>query len=61
MNVDEKLNEDRIDDWAAMDRLHQKGLLSRPQSKAKSVVFSEEGLKLAEERRRALFGTRAGG
>ena len=48
-------------DRAAMDRLHQRDLISRPRSKAKSVVFSDEGLKLAEERCRALFGARAGG
>jgi hypothetical protein len=38
-------------DWEAMDRLHQKGLISDPRSKAKSIVFTEEGL---EEARRAL-------
>ena len=34
-------------DWDAMDRLHEKGMISDPQSKAKSVVFTEEGLKQA--------------
>ena len=29
-------------DWGAMDRLHRKGLISDPVSRAKSVVFSEE-------------------
>ncbi len=48
-------------DWAAMERLHRKGLISRPRSKAKSVEFSEEGLKLAEVRCRALFGAQQGG
>jgi hypothetical protein len=38
--------------------LHEKGLITDPRSKAKSVVFTEEGLKLAEERCKALFGTR---
>ena len=31
-------------DWDALDRLYEKGLISDPKSKAKSVVFSEEGL-----------------
>ena len=38
-------------DWDAMDRLHSRGYISDPKSKAKSVVLSPEGLKLA----RALF------
>jgi len=38
-------------DWAALERLHEKGLISNPVGKAKSVVFSEEGL----ERSQALF------
>ena len=36
-------------DWDAMDRLFQKGYISDPKSKAKSVVVSEEGQKIAEE------------
>jgi hypothetical protein len=35
-------------DWDAMDRLHEKGLISDPVGKAKSVVFSEEGLRRSE-------------
>jgi hypothetical protein len=35
-------------DWAAMDRLHKKGFISDPVSKAKSVAFTEEGLCEAE-------------
>jgi len=31
-------------DWDAMDRLHQKGLISNPVSKAKSVLLIEENL-----------------
>jgi hypothetical protein len=38
-------------DWGALDRLHAKGYISDPKSKAKSVVFSPEGLTRA----RALF------
>jgi hypothetical protein len=36
-------------DWDAMDRLHAKGLISNPAGKAKSVVFTEAGLKRAED------------
>ncbi len=36
-------------DWDAMSRLHDKGFISDPRGKAKSVVFTEEGL--AEARR----------
>src|ERR1700722_8215174 len=31
-------------DWAAMERLHTKGLISDPVGKAKSVEFTDEGL-----------------
>ena len=36
-------------DWDAMDRLHTKGYISDPKSKAKSVVLSEEGERLSQE------------
>jgi hypothetical protein len=36
-------------DWDAMDRLHVKGYISDPKSKAKSVVMSEEGSRRARE------------
>lgn len=42
-------------DWDALDRLHQKGLISNPRSKAKSVVLSEDGLRQAEEAFARLF------
>jgi len=32
-------------DWETMERLHEKGFISDPRSKAKSVVSSEEGEK----------------
>ena len=31
-------------DWEAMNRLHEKGFISDPRGKAKSVVFTEKGL-----------------
>src|SRR4051812_28959764 len=36
-------------DWDALDRLYEKGLIDDPVNKAKSVVFTEEGLRRAEE------------
>jgi Domain of unknown function (DUF6429) len=36
-------------DWDTMNRLHEKGLISNPISKAKSVVVSGEGFKKAKE------------
>jgi hypothetical protein len=35
-------------DWAAMDRLHEKGMIDSPVNKAKSVWLTDEGLKRAE-------------
>jgi hypothetical protein len=36
-------------DWGAMDRLHKKGMIEKPVSKAKSVVFTTEGLRRSQE------------
>ena len=44
-------------DWDATDRLHRKGLISNPATKAKSVVFTEEGLREAEDAFHRLFET----
>jgi hypothetical protein len=38
-----------------MNRLHQKGYISDPISKAKSVVLTEEGLQEAERLFKKLF------
>lgn len=35
-------------DWDVMNRLHEKGLISDPIGKAKSVVLTERGLKESE-------------
>ncbi|HEX4797643.1 MAG TPA: DUF6429 family protein [Humisphaera sp.] len=42
-------------DWGVLDRLHQKGLIGDPRSKAKSVTLNAEGVKAAEEAFRRLF------
>lgn len=36
-------------DWDTMNRLHEKGLISNPVGRAKSVVLTEEGFKRSEE------------
>lgn len=35
-------------DWDALERLHAKGMISNPVGKAKSVVFTDHGLREAE-------------
>jgi len=42
--------------WETMDRLHQKGWISDPKGKAKSVVMSEKGFQKAEELFKKHFG-----
>lgn len=42
-------------DWEAMNRLHEKGMISNPASRAKSVVFTEKGLQAAKALHEALF------
>ena len=36
-------------DWGTMERLHLKGFISDPKSKAKWVVLNEEGEKRSRE------------
>ena len=43
-------------DWGAMDRLHAKGLITDPRSKAMSVLLTAEGLARAKEFLVKLFG-----
>lgn len=42
-------------DWDALDRLHAKGFISDPIGRAKSVRFTEDGLRRSEELFRNLF------
>ena len=44
-------------DWNALDRLCEKGLISDPKSKSKSVVLSEEGARRAEDLFRQFFAS----
>jgi predicted transcriptional regulator len=43
-------------DWDILDRLYAQGFISDPKSKAKSVVLTEEGARVAEELFRRHFG-----
>ena len=45
-------------DWETMNRLHEKGYLSNPVGKAKSVVMDEEGYKKAEELFKKFFAAK---
>ena len=42
-------------DWEVMGRLHQKGYITDPVGKAKSVLLTEEGLRESERLLHALF------
>lgn len=43
-------------DWEVMNRLHEKGYISNPKSKAKSVALTEEGAKVSEALFKKHFG-----
>jgi Domain of unknown function (DUF6429) len=45
-------------DWDAMNRLYEKGLISDPVGKTKSVVLSERGLAQSERLFKELFTQR---
>ena len=45
-------------DWDALARLHDKGMIGNPVGKAKSVVFSDEGLRRSEELFETMFTKR---
>ena len=42
-------------DWEVMGRLHAKGYISDPVGKAKSVAFTEQGLRESERLLQVLF------
>ena len=45
-------------DWGSMERLYAQGLISNPIGKAKSVVFTDEGLHRSEALFRKLFAAK---
>ena len=48
-------------DWEALNRLHCKGMIGEPISKAKSVVLTDQGLEESERLFRKLFERAPGG
>ena len=44
--------------WSVMDALHEKGYISDPATKAKSIRLSEEALKLSKELFEKLFSAK---
>ena len=42
--------------WDITDRLYQKGLIENPESKAKSIVLTQQGLELAKRVLEEQFG-----
>jgi Domain of unknown function (DUF6429) len=45
-------------DWEAMNSLHEKGNISNPVTKAKSVALTEEGARFSKELFEKLFAAR---
>ncbi len=45
-------------DWGAMERLHDKGMISDPRGRAKSVILTDDGLIEAERLFAVLFTRR---
>ncbi len=48
-------------DWEVMGRLHEKGYISDPVGKAKSVLLTDEGLRESQRCFKALYCRSAGG
>jgi hypothetical protein len=46
-------------DWEAMNRLHERGYITDPRGKTKSVVFTEEGFDRARRLLEELFSKQA--
>ena len=44
-------------DWETMNRLHEKGYISEPRSKAKSVIMTTMGVQRSEELLRSFFAS----
>jgi len=42
-------------DWRVLNRLHERGFITDPKSKAKSVVFTEEGVEESQRLFETLF------
>ena len=42
-------------DWRVLNRLHERGFITDPRSKAKSVIFTEEGIEESQRVFEKLF------
>jgi len=42
-------------DWDVMNRLHEKGFITNPRTKAKSVLFTDEGIEASQRCFQELF------
>jgi hypothetical protein len=42
-------------DWETMNRLHERGFISDPVSHTKSVILTDEGLRMSEQLAKKLF------
>jgi hypothetical protein len=47
--------------WGILDSLHEKGFISNPASKTKSIMFTEEGEKLSRQLCEGYFAIRPDG
>jgi len=43
-------------DWGTMNRLHEKGFISNPAKKSKSIVLSDKGIEMSEKLFKKYFG-----
>jgi hypothetical protein len=48
-------------DFAAMDALHARGLITEPHGRQESVYLTDEGMRLAKEMAAKYFGSRRSG
>ena len=44
-------------EWGVLGRLHEKGMIDDPAGKAKSIVFTQEGLDRAKQLFNSMFET----
>jgi len=55
LNLHEERRAWKSIDWRTMDELHEKGFISNPAGRAKSVVFTDEGLARASRLAEKMF------
>ena len=60
LGLHDKIRAWKTFDWAAMERLYAKGLITNPVGKAKSVAFTEDGMRRSEVLFKQLFAADEG-